>query len=220
MMKPILFHLAPGCRIRLNGIVWTIEGASHDKPTLVRKDTGQKVSISRTELAQSAREGSLVFVDGLAAQPVLREAHPVAWERLDDDKRARIAFRMSYVKPLLKLDCRSPQNPVFRTAVEEVARRRGDNPAPSPFTVYHWIRNYRSSGYNTDALAKEFATKRGRSAKIPSDVRALILEKLPEKMANPGATLLGVYDELMAEVAEDLGYSGFGKPDPANGRAA
>lgn len=217
MMKPILFHLAQGCRIRLNGFVWTIEGVFHDKATLVRKDTGQKVSISRIELAQSAREGSLVFVDGPAAQPVTREARPVAWERLDDNKRARIAFRMSYVKPLLKLDTRSPQNPVFMTAVQEVARRRGDSPAPSPHTVYRWVLNYRASGYNTDALAKEFATKRGRSSRVPHDVRALIEEKLLQKMKG-GATLLGIYDELMAEVAEELGYAGYEKP--ADRRAA
>lgn len=193
-MKPVLFHLETGCRVTLNGIPMTIKDVTYDKVQLARKDSGQKVSLSRFELASMASESKLVFVDGLAVQPVLREAQPVPWDRLDADKRARIDFRMAYVKALIKINQRSPNNPVFRMALEAVARRRGDDPAPSPFTVYRWLRNYRASGYNSDALAREYATKKGRSARIPPEVRELIEQKLMVKMSNPGATLSEVYE--------------------------
>lgn len=211
-MRPIPFHLAPGCSVSLNGIPMIISDVTHDGAQLARRDTGQKMTHSRYELAGLASDHKLVFLDGLAAQPVILDARPVPWDHLDDDKRARIAFRMAYVKALIRLDMRSPNNPVFKKAIEEVARRRGDNPAPSPFTVYRWVRNYRVSGYNSDALAREFATKKGRSSRIPPEVLALIAQKLLERGRNPAATLSEIYDEIMPEVAEELGYSGFGKP--------
>lgn len=214
-MKPILFHLAAGCHVMLNDIPMTIRNVTHDNALLARRDTEQQLTLSRYELAGLASEGKLVFLGGPAAQPVLRDARPVEWESLDADKRARIAFRMAYTKALMRLDVRSPNNPLFRKAIEEVARRRGDDPAPSPRTVYRWVRNYRASGYDTDAFGREFAIKKGRSSRFPPEVLALISKKLMEKMSNAGATLSGVYEEIMEEVAEELGYSGFGKPGSA-----
>jgi hypothetical protein len=211
-MKPIPFHLATGCRVTLNGIPFTIGVVTHDGAQLERKDTRQKIIHTRYELAYWASEGNLVFLDGLAAQPSQLETRPVPWHRLNANQRARIAFRMSYVKALEKLDVRSPNNPVFRKAVEDVARRRGDNPAPSEFTVYRWVRHYRASGRDTDALAREFATKKGRSSRIPPEVRELMVQKFMERASNPGATFSGFFEEVMKEIAEELGYSGYGKP--------
>jgi hypothetical protein len=204
-MKAVRFHLAEGCRVMLNGIPMVLKEVAAEDALLARTDTGQSLRMSRWELARMASEGALVFVDGLAAQPVTREARPVPWERLDPAKLARIRFRMAYVNALKKLEHRSPDNPVFRMAVAEIAQRRGDQPAPAPRTVYRWISNYRASGYDSDALAREYVTRKGRTGRIGPEVRALIQQKLLEKMGKAGATLSGVYPAVIQEVAAELG---------------
>lgn len=208
-MRFVHFHLAVGCHLRLGGIEMTVHDVIKDSVELKRRDTGQSMTFTWEELALKAMHQEVLFLDGLAAQPITKDTFPVAWERMDDSKFARIDRRIAYVSALKNLNIRSPDNPVFRMAVKAVSLRRNENPGPSPHSVYRWLRNYRKSGYDTDGLAQEFACKRERSGRKPPGVQKAITEKLMAKLANAGDTVRGSYNDIMKEVAEDLGYSGY-----------
>ena len=115
-----------------------------------------------------------------------------------------------YVKGVINEFPVGPNSTRLSNAVAAVARRLNDSEVPSPHSVYRWLTRYVQSGYDVNALAKDAMTKRSRTPRLPEKVKKRLEECLLEELgADVGASIWGVTDKILEQIAVELEYDGF-----------
>ena len=209
-MRSKVLDLRLGRQLLFNGIAFVVERHDGVSNVILRRvDTLQTVSHTRNELAQACIDGLLVDAD--AAEPDPKHIQPsFDLSRLSNAQRRMALRRLAYTRAAESLYPVGPKSPRLARVIGEVARRREDPSPPSVHTVYRWLRRFVASGRDTTVFLRDAGALRKRKPRLPEGVDERLRAHLMERLgANKGGSLRGVLDEVLADVAQELGYDGF-----------
>ncbi len=221
-MRTVQLRLVLGEPYLLHGSPASISGFPEGvKVELTLADTGQKLLYARSELALLAMRGALrSMTDPQDPSPTQQPLLDLG--ALPAEERAKGERCLAYAKALIPYVPVSPKSAVFRKVIEVVAERLADPVPPSPHSVYRWLRTYITSGHNADVFFGEARISHQRRSGLNLDLREALEQKLMDALgSNPGATLYGAYDHVMAQLAQEHGFDAYrtieGKPALARG---
>lgn len=202
--------LAIGQAYLLNGLPTTVTGFPDGvNVELTRSDTQQKLKYSRNALAQLSMKRALCSMDN-PAQPEETGKPLLDLSALSETDIAKFERRMAYTKALARMAPISPKSPVFQQVIDQVALRIEDSAPPSPYSVYRWLLRYVESGYNPDTFFCEAKIHQRRKSRLPEGINAALEKILIEVMGeNPGSTLYGAYDAVVARIASEQGFDAY-----------
>ncbi len=209
-MRSVLFDLRPGSRWRLHDREHVVEQRDAPGSVVLRcLNTEQVFRMTVSELAWLSMRGKFQATD---AQPIAQKLRQPYFNlgRLTDAQLKRVERRLAYVNAVKVHYPFGPYNPAMTATIEQVARRTSDPKPPSPHAVYRWLNRYVRSGYDSTIFALDVGASRRRSTGLTLEVHARLQEVFLEKAAikkNP--TVRGLYDDVVAEVAAELGYTKF-----------
>lgn len=215
-MRKALFEFKLGQRLWLNdapAIVCQVDSTGKRHVRLLH--TNQIVTLSKAKLARFSMCGVVRSAEpapGSQDGPAVEDHHDsgVLWHELSESQRARVERRINYVKAVEELYPIHPKNPLLSIAIMQVAEKTGDDHPPSPHSVYRWLRRYVKAGCDASALAREAAFKRRRKSRLPAGARQQLAVQLMEALgANPGASISGVFNDVMRETAKMLGLDSY-----------
>ena len=209
-MKSIEFAPTLGKQVLVNGLMFVVTALEGpNRVVLMRVDSGQTVTFERNTLARMAIAGTFQSLDGArqADKPPLPN---LSFDSLSDSGKKRVSRRVAYVKGVINEFPVGPNSTRLSNAVAAAARRLNDSEVPSPHSVYRWLTRYVQSGYDVNALAKDAMTKRSRTPRLPEKVKKRLEECLLEELgADVGASIWGVTDKILEQIAVELEYDGF-----------
>lgn len=215
-MRKAPFEFKPGQRLWFNGAPATVCQVDSAGQRHIRLSaTNQVVKLSEAKLARLSMCGVVKSADPTGAAPdesVTKESRDsgVPWHKLSKAQQARIRRRIKYVKAVETLYPISPNNPLLPVAVMQVAKDTADDNPPSPHSVYRWLRRYVKAGCDVGALAREVAFRRQRRSRLPAGAKQQLAVRLMEALgANPGASISGVFNDVMQAAAEALGLESY-----------
>lgn len=208
-MRTPPFPLSPDTELRINGQVVVVRDVS--KTGQVRVECPLRktsTSFGVLELVAMRLRGE---VEHVGAKVVAHVPSGQATLRpLKDEQRLRAARRIAYVRIAAQLFPVGPKSERLKLAVSEVAVRIKDAKPPSCHSVYRWTRRYVTSGFNTAVFVQDAGAIRTRAPRIEPRARELLRQRIEILLGeNVGATLNGVMNKALAQVAIELGYPTF-----------
>jgi len=209
-MRSIALDFRLGKQVLVNGSLFVIEaldGASH--VVLQRVGNAAQITITRNELAKLAITGQYSDADTPALETKNRQP-PFKLDKLTDEQRSRVIRRLSYVNAVVDLHPIGPKNPLLRMRINDTAARLKDLAPPSPHSVYRWLRRFVLSDHDPAAFARDACVVRRRKSRLDDGVQELLSAKLMDELtSSKGATVRGVFDKVVEQVACTLGHSSF-----------
>lgn len=215
-MKIFRFEPTVGLRLERRDIPHEIVQVQDGTLLLLNLRTRQKISLSIGELATDLMRGEAKLPGAVRksrAADTQESKNPsyVDFASLPEAARERIKWRIRYVQSVADLYPIGPKAPIFAHAISQVAQVFKDKDPPSVHTVYRWLRRYVAAGYDVNAFARDAGVIRKRTSRLPKGVTERLAANLMAALANPGATLRGVYNQVLEATARELGFDGFRK---------
>lgn len=209
-MRSVLFDLRPGSRWRLHDRDHVVE--RHEAPgTVILRclATEQTFRMSVSEVAWLAMRGKFRATDTQPIPPKLQQPY-FNLGRLTDAQLRRIERRLAYVNAAKVHYPLGPKHPAMAATIDQIARRLNDPKPPSRHTVYRWLIRYVRAGYDSTVFALDAGASRRRRTGLTLEVHARLQEVFLEKAAaKKDPTVRGLYDDVVATVAAELGYPKF-----------
>lgn len=208
-MRTPPFPLSPGTELRINGQVLVIREVS--KAGQVRLECPLRKASTVFPVQELIAMRLRGEIEHVGAKSATYEPSGLASLRLlTKEQRLRVARRIAYVRVAALLFPVGPKAERLKHAVSEVAARIKDSAPPSCHSVYRWTRRYVTSGFNTAVFVQDAGAIRTRTPRIEPKARALLQERIQALLGeNVGATLRGVMNKALAQVALELGYPTF-----------
>lgn len=170
--------------------------------------TGGALEFPMQELMTLRMKGKLTVPNDAQAKHV-PSGRPTL-KRLTQEQRTRVVRRTAYARTCAALYPVGPMSMRLKAAIDEVATRIQDPCAPSPHSVYRWMRRFILSNYDTAVFFQDAAAIRQRSSRIEPKAKALLREEIQTLLGKSvHATLNGVMNEALARVAKQLEYLTF-----------
>lgn len=169
-------------------------------------EAGINTVISEDEFAEFFKSGDLKFIN-LNSEKVKKDDPHLLLQRMTEDEREEVRRRKEYV------DAATTEKGLWNTddqerneAINEVARKRGDNKVPSLSSIRRWHNRLKANQFNLAALIPQHYMK-GNSKQITEGMAHAIDKAIHEYCLGKGYKAKYVHENLLPNVVKELGLN-------------